>query len=72
MSQDRNHLNVHDTPGLGEKWSVDQNALVAKLQRLPKSTLIAIQEATDRFWSQAELSTVKGGGADRDRATDPM
>lgn len=49
--------NVHDTIGLGEKWEVDQAALVRKLQQLPKSTLTAIQEVADRFWSRSGMRT---------------
>lgn len=49
--------NVHDSRGLGEKWEVDQLALVARLQALPKASLVAIQEAADRFWSHSELET---------------
>lgn len=42
---------VHDCRGLGERWGVDQLALVKKLQQLPRSTLLAIREVADRFWS---------------------
>jgi hypothetical protein len=51
--------NVHDSPELGEKWKIDQAALVGKLQRLPRSTLLAVQEACDRFWSRTEQPTDK-------------
>jgi hypothetical protein len=49
--------NVHDTPGLGDKWDIDQVALAQKLRRLPRTTLIAIEEALDRFWSHTEMDT---------------
>ncbi len=49
--------NVHDSPRLGEKWGIDQAALVRRLQALPPGALIAIQEACDRFWSRADLPT---------------
>jgi hypothetical protein len=49
--------NVHDSHGLGEKWSVDQAALVRRLQALPRSSLYAICEVADRFWSRAETPT---------------
>jgi hypothetical protein len=49
--------NVHDTPGLGEKWAIDQADLVQRLQALPRSSLIAVQEVADRFWSRAEKPT---------------
>ena len=43
--------NVHDCRGLSERWGVDQQALALTLRRLPRSTLIAIREVADRFWS---------------------
>jgi hypothetical protein len=50
--------NVHDSGSqLGEKWGIDQPRLVAKLQQMPKSTLIAIQEVCDRFWSHTDRHT---------------
>jgi hypothetical protein len=49
--------NVADTPGLGEKWGVDQEVLVARLRALGKTDLIAVQEVCDRFWSHADLPT---------------
>jgi hypothetical protein len=51
--------NVHDSPGLGEKWKIDQTSLVQKLQRMDRSTLLAVQEACDRFWSRSEMPTEK-------------
>lgn len=48
-------MNVHDAPELGEKWNVDQAALVQRLRALPRSTLTAIVEARDRFWSKPDL-----------------
>lgn len=49
--------NVHDTPGLGEKWGIDQAALVSDLQQLSTTELLAVQEACVRFWQAAELPT---------------
>lgn len=49
--------NIADTPSLGAKWDIDQPALVRKLQALPKSSLVAIQEACDRRWSRSDLDT---------------
>jgi hypothetical protein len=49
--------NVADTRGLGAKWGVDQDALVKRLRALPRSTLIAIVEACDRFWSRSTEPT---------------
>jgi hypothetical protein len=49
--------NVHDKPGLSDKWDIDQVALAQKLQRLPRTTLIAIEEALDRFWSHTDMDT---------------
>jgi hypothetical protein len=52
--------NVHDSGSqLGEKWGIDETWLVAKLQQMPKSTLIAIQEVCDRFWSHTDEPTEK-------------
>lgn len=48
-------MNVADSEGLGEKWGIDQGGLVRRLRALPRSTLIAIVEACDRFWSRPEL-----------------
>ncbi len=44
--------NLHDHRGDGSHWGVDKDALVRKLQALPRSTLTAIVEACDRFWSR--------------------
>ena len=49
--------NVFDSPELEEKWGVDVVALANKLQALPKSTLLAIREAIDIFWSHANAPT---------------
>ena len=43
--------NVADSRGLGEKWSIDQEALIAKLRAVSPSQAVAIIEAIDRFWS---------------------
>src|ERR1700719_1743670 len=49
--------NVRDAPGLGAKWRVDQEALSYHLQGLPRSTLIAILEACDRFLARSTKPT---------------
>lgn len=49
--------NVHDTPGLGEKWGIDHTALVKKMQQYPQSALLAILEVCDRFWSRSQMDT---------------
>jgi hypothetical protein len=51
--------NVHDTPELGKKWDIDQADLVRRLQALPRSSLLAVQEVADRFWSRSEKPTDK-------------
>jgi hypothetical protein len=33
---------------IGEKWGIDETRLVAKLQQMPKSTLIAVQEVCEQ------------------------
>src|SRR5262245_23531889 len=49
--------NVADSPELGGKWQVDQDALVRRLRGLSKSAATAILEVCDRFWSHSELGT---------------
>jgi hypothetical protein len=49
--------NVHDSDGLGEKWGIDETRLVKKMQQMSRSTLIAIQEVCDRFWSHTDEPT---------------
>jgi hypothetical protein len=49
--------NVHDSRGLGDKWGIDQSALVAKLQAMPRSALIAVQEVIDRVWAHYQRPT---------------
>jgi len=48
--------NVEDSLELGEKWQIDQAALVKKLQSLSTAAAIAIVETTQRFWALAHLS----------------
>ena len=47
---------VADTEGLGEKWSIDQESLVAKLRALPASARVAVAEVVEAFWAQAPES----------------
>jgi hypothetical protein len=49
--------NLHDSPGLGEKWGVDQPALVKRLQQLSTAELLAVDEAINRFWNHTPLDT---------------
>jgi hypothetical protein len=50
--------NVHDSGSqLREKWGIDETRLVKKMQQMSKSTLIAIQEVCDRFWSHTDRHT---------------
>jgi hypothetical protein len=42
--------NVHDTPGLGEKWGIDQAALIAKMQKWSLIQAMAVVDAVERFW----------------------
>ncbi len=49
--------NLADSPALAEKWTVDVAALVARLRALPRSTLLALREACDRFWARPEMDT---------------
>lgn len=45
--------NVEDSPGLGEKWSVDPDALVRSLKSMSTAELIAVTEVCRRFWQSA-------------------
>jgi len=50
--------NIYDSPEtISEKWDVDRDRLAARLRAMPRSTLIAIREACDRFWSRANAPT---------------
>jgi hypothetical protein len=42
--------NIADTPGLGEKWGVDQHELICKIRDAGTSGQCAIMEVVDRFW----------------------
>lgn len=44
-------LEVQDAEGLGEKWGIDQPALVATLQAMDMATGMAVLDATERFWA---------------------
>ena len=47
---------VADTEGLGDKWSIDQESLVAKLRALPAAARIAVAEVVEAFWARAPES----------------
>lgn len=47
--------NLYDSgPTFGERWGVDSRALAVRLQTMPRSSLLAIAEVIDRFWSRSE------------------
>jgi hypothetical protein len=52
---------IADTDGLGDKWHVDHDALVARVRALTLPELIALREVVNRFWDLA-------GGIDFDHA----
>jgi hypothetical protein len=47
--------NLADSPHVGEQFGVDETRLAQRLRALPRSTLLAIREACDRFWARADL-----------------
>lgn len=57
--------NVADTPELGDKWRIDQDALVKKLHGMTDAQKIAVAETVQRFWAYCRLPT----SAALDRAT---
>lgn len=44
-------MEVHDSVGLGEKWDIDQAALVATLMDADYGTCLAIADASEQFWA---------------------
>lgn len=48
--------NVHDFEGLGEKWEIDQAALVKKLHSLPYAGKCAVAEVIAGFWHSEKLN----------------
>jgi hypothetical protein len=51
---------VADTPGLGQKWQIDQDALVARLQACDYATCVAVVDAAERFWASEAQPTEEG------------
>lgn len=49
--------NVADTPGLGEKWSIDALALTQKMQLWTEAQAVAAAEAVQTFWMHCDLDT---------------
>lgn len=43
-------MDIEDTPGLGEKWNIDQPLLVKTLQCLGYAELVAIATTVERYW----------------------
>jgi len=43
--------NVADSPGLGGKWNIDQDALVAKMRAWDPLRAVAVADAVERFWT---------------------
>jgi len=48
---------VADSPELGEKWSVDQDALVRKLRDMSTAQKISVAETIQRFWAHYQMPT---------------
>lgn len=40
---------IDETEGLGEKWGIDQAALVARIKALPQPALMALREVLRRY-----------------------
>lgn len=49
--------NIADSPGLGEKWSIDQDELVAKVRGWSYAEQIAAFEVCRKFWLNADHET---------------
>lgn len=49
--------NVADADGLGDKWGIDQDALVAHMRRTSLVEKAAMAEVVDRFWAHSDLPT---------------
>lgn len=49
--------NVHDTPGLAEKWDVDPADIIDRLRRLTPAQSVAVIEAIQRFWMNSHTPT---------------
>lgn len=58
--------NVADSAGLGEKWGVDQAALVKKMMAWDHSQCLAVIDAVERFWVDCQNSTVHSVGLARE------
>ena len=43
--------NVADSEGIGEKWGIDAEKLVAKMRKLGYAQTVAVAEVVQRFWS---------------------
>lgn len=46
---------VADCEGLGEKWGIDQAALVERLRALDVAGSVALAEVVQRFWRHSDL-----------------
>lgn len=46
------YAEVGDTLGLGEKWDIDQQALVAQLHGLTYGQCVAVVDAAEQFWQR--------------------
>lgn len=51
------HLNdAHNLDGLGQKWNVDIDALIEKIEDIPASLFLFLHEEIYRFWNEGENS----------------
>lgn len=51
---------VHDTAGLGQKWGIDQAALVCQLQGLTYVEAVAVADVAEQFWASPLQATDDG------------
>jgi hypothetical protein len=49
--------NLADSRGMDEKWEINSASVVKRLQKLSVPELLAVQEASVRFWMMSDLDT---------------
>lgn len=50
-------VEISETEGLGEKWGIDQEALVTMLRGASLATTLAIVDVVEQFWSREDWPT---------------
>lgn len=54
--------NIEDSPGLDEKWGVDQSRLIRKLQGLTAAQKVCVVDVCERFWLEPNQPFTFPGG----------